>query len=336
LSGGGITGFSTYGVLRESNKAGFWHIDNIKTIYCTSVGSIFAMFISLLKSFDWEIYDDFIIKRPWHHVFNFNLQSIIQSYDTKGIFSNKIIEETARPVLAALDLSVDTTLKQLYEYTNIDLHFITSELHSFKMVDLSHTTHPDWRVVDAVYCSCCLPVLFAPFSNNTELYMDGALFQHFPVNRCLENGAQLNEIFGINKIYDETALQPQIDTLLDYILFLVQKVLDNVAIKEEPIPYQVNIASSPITIYDIYKGTSDIENRRQLIQNGVDAWNKFYESFLQNTHTHIPDDVDKDVVNQEVNDDKLQTNEHIISVSNNTYLPSIHSLESLCDYPFGY
>jgi predicted acylesterase/phospholipase RssA len=347
LSGGGITGFSTYGVLRESNKAGFWHIDNIQTIYCTSVGSIFAMFMILLKSFDWDTYDDFMIKRPWHHVFNFNLQSIIQSYETKGIFSNKIIEDTIRPVLSAIDLSIDITLKQLYEYTNIDAHFITSELHSFQMVDLSHTTHPDWRLVDAVYCSCCLPVLFSPFSKDTELYMDGALFQHFPVNACIKNGAEIHEIFGINKIFNETVLQPQIDTLLDYVLFLVQKVLDNVAIKEQHIPYQVNIVSTPITLYDIYKGTSDIENRKQLIQDGVDAWNQFYESFLQGTNSNTNnqlEDEDEEVVVDTEDETNIVTRtlhksdsiEHIVSVCDNTHLPRVSSVESLCDYPLGY
>jgi predicted acylesterase/phospholipase RssA len=331
LSGGGITGFSTYGVLRESNKAGFWDINQIQTIFCTSVGAIFAVFMVLFKSFDWDIYDDFIIKRPWHHVFNFKLEAIIQSYDNKGIFSNKIVEDIFKPVFGALDLSNDMTLKQLYEYTNIDLHLITSELNSFKMVDLSHATHPDWRVVDAVYSSCSLPVLFAPYSNDTQLYMDGALFQHFPINSCIEHGAQIHEIFGINKIFHETATQPQIDTLLDYILFLLQKVLDNVAIKEQHIPYQVNIVSSPITLYDIYKGTSDIDNRKQLIQDGVDAWNQFYESFLQNTNTQPEVKVDTE---EDETDTLAGSNEHIVSVD--THLPRIHHVESLCEYPFGY
>lgn len=342
LSGGGITGFSTYGVLRESNKAGFWHIDNIQTIYCTSVGSIFAMFMALLKSFDWDIYDDFMIKRPWHQVFNFNLHNILQSYDTKGIFTNKIIEDIIRPVLSAIDLSIDITLQQLYEYTNIDVHFITSELHSFQMVDLSHTTHPDWRLVDAVYCSSCLPVLFSPFNKDTQLYMDGALFQHFPVNACIQNGANIEEIFGINKLCDETATQPQIDTLLDYILFLVQKVLDNVSQTPQFVPYQVNIVSTPITIYDIYKGTSDIGNRKQLIQDGVDAWKNFYDSYLQNVNTQPKMESDMEsLINMDreiVPDDipKIDFNEHIVSVCENTHVPRISSIESLCDYPFGY
>ena len=45
LSGGGVSGFSEYGVLRESHNSGFWNINNIKSIYGTSSGSIVSIFI---------------------------------------------------------------------------------------------------------------------------------------------------------------------------------------------------------------------------------------------------------------------------------------------------
>ena len=42
-SGGGVTGFSFYGILKECYARGIWKVENIKTIYGTSVGSIFAV-----------------------------------------------------------------------------------------------------------------------------------------------------------------------------------------------------------------------------------------------------------------------------------------------------
>lgn len=281
LSGGGITGFSIYGVLRESHKYGFWNINQIETVFCTSVGSIFALFIVLLNRFNWDIFDDFFIKRPWHHLFNFSMHNIIQSYDNMGIFENKIIENIVKPVFKALDLSLDITLKDFYEYTNIDMHFITSEINAFKMVDMSHKTHPDWRIVDAVYCSSCLPVLFAPHITDNEVYMDGALFQHCPIQSCLDNGAKPEEILCINKLCNDTQT-PTLNTMLDYLLFLLQKVLNKVELDQPVIPYTVNIISTPITLYDIYTGTSNIDNRKQLIQDGVNAWTQFIEQLSVN------------------------------------------------------
>jgi predicted acylesterase/phospholipase RssA len=278
LSGGGITGFSSYGVLRESHKSGFWDIKNIETIFCTSVGALFAVSISLIDSFSWDIYDDFYIKRPWHHLFDFSMHNILQSYDNMGIFKHAVVENIMKPIFNALDLSVDITLKEFYEFNHIDMHFITSEINMFKMVDLSHTTHPDWRVVDAMYCSCCLPVLFAPHIHENEIYMDGALFQNCPIQACLDHGAKPCEVLCVNKIYETSYSQtPVLNTMLDYLLFLFQKVLDKVAIDQPNIPYTVNIVSTPITLYDIYKGTSNVDNRKQLIQDGVNAWTRFFE-----------------------------------------------------------
>ena len=70
-SGGGVTGFSFYGILKECYARGIWKVENIQTIYGTSVGSIFAVILAL--NYDWQTMDDYLIKRPWQNVFKFNL-----------------------------------------------------------------------------------------------------------------------------------------------------------------------------------------------------------------------------------------------------------------------
>ena len=39
LSGGGPTGFITYGVLKHLSKENYWNLNKIKTIYGTSIGA---------------------------------------------------------------------------------------------------------------------------------------------------------------------------------------------------------------------------------------------------------------------------------------------------------
>lgn len=95
-AGGGVTGFSYYGIIRECHKKGLWHLEDIESMYGTSVGSIFIILLSL--NYDWETLDDFLIKRPWNNVFNFNIYSIFESFNKKGIFDIKSIRETFLPV----------------------------------------------------------------------------------------------------------------------------------------------------------------------------------------------------------------------------------------------
>jgi hypothetical protein len=162
LSGGGIWGFSCYGALRESAKANFWNIDNIVSIHATSVGSMLAVMMAL--KYEWDVLDDFLIKRPWHQIFKFDLYSIISSVEKRGIFDKKCINDMFEPLFSGKDISLNVTMKDFYDKTGIELHFFSVQMNNnFCKVDFSHKSHPEWQLLDVVYCSCCLPILFSPF-----------------------------------------------------------------------------------------------------------------------------------------------------------------------------
>ena len=285
LSGGGTAGLSFYGLLRESNKNGLWDIQNIQSIYGTSVGSIFGVMISL--GFDWDTLDDYIIKRPWHQLYKVNIQSIFSAFQTKGLFDVKIVEETLSPLFKAKDLSIDITLRELFEFTKIDLHVFAINLGNFKDVDFSYKSHPDWRVVDAVYCSCSLPILLQPFICDNICYSDGGFVNNYPISNCIHNGADPDEILGIcrSKITGNANndILPQNSNLFDYIILIflktIEKVLNNGP--EIYITHEYFIHCPPLSVTDIYNTASSMEERIRLIQVGVDT-------FLRGTNSGEP------------------------------------------------
>lgn len=67
ISSGGPAGIMMYNILRTLNLKGVWNIQNIRTIYGSSVGSFIAILIAL--NYDWSTMDDYIIKRPWDKIF---------------------------------------------------------------------------------------------------------------------------------------------------------------------------------------------------------------------------------------------------------------------------
>jgi predicted patatin/cPLA2 family phospholipase len=79
-------------------------------------------------------------------------------------------------------------MKEFYDYSKIDIHLYCTELAGFKFVDISHKTHPEWKVIDAVYASSALPLLFAPHLHEGKYYIDGGIFKnlrHFDcINKC--------------------------------------------------------------------------------------------------------------------------------------------------------
>ena len=185
VSGGGITGFTAYGILRESEKSGFWNINDIQTFYGTSVGGLILLMLSL--KFDWDTLDDYIIKRPWQNVFNLNMYSVINSIQTMGLFNIKTIESFCQPLFKAKDIKMDISMKEIFDITGIEIHLFATEFNETKLVDISYKTHPDWKVIESVYSSCCLPIMFKPYTKGDKLYYDGGVFSNYPLSHCCNN-----------------------------------------------------------------------------------------------------------------------------------------------------
>jgi predicted acylesterase/phospholipase RssA len=272
ISGGGATGFTYYGLLKETHNNGLWNIENILTIYGTSVGALLGVLLSL--KYDWETIDDFLIKRPWTNVYKFNMYSIIDSYHKRGVFDIKSMEETLAPLFKGKDISLDITMKEFYEFTNIELHIFAAELNNYELINFSYKSHPDWRVVDAVYCSACLPVMFSPYLKDNKCYCDGGLISNYPLESCLNSGIDPNEILGIRRINKKqsSVTLTESSSLLDFIMVILNNyskkmfVLNNaINIKKEYV-----IESEQTTLVTMYSVLTNQEERINLIKLGID------------------------------------------------------------------
>jgi len=292
-SGGGVTGFSFYGILKECYSRGIWKFENIETIYGTSVGSIFAVILAL--NYDWKTMDDYLIKRPWHNVFKFDLFSILDSIDRRGIFGIKTIEDTFSSLLLGKDIPINVTMKEFYDITKIEIHIFTTEIMNFELVDISYKTHPDWRVIDAVYSSCSIPIIFSPLIKENKCYCDGGLLLNYPVDKCIENGANPSEIIGLcsDTTANDTDIMDENSSLLDYVIVILKKVIVAFLPKvQHVIPNEFKIGSPEISIYDIVTTTSNTNRRIELIQNGVDVITNVFTSteniYMANEDQLIP------------------------------------------------
>lgn len=281
-SGGGQTGFSYYGIFRETNKRGVWHIDDIESMYVTSAGSIFGVITAL--NYDWDVLDDYILKRPWHNVYKIDMYTLIESFTKRGIFDTKVITETFLPLFKGKDISIDVTMKEFYDITHIDLHIFTTEINDFSTVDISHKTHPDWKLVDAVYCSSALPVLFSPFFKDGKCYYDGGILMNYPIQYCFADGALPEEVLGIRKERTVDIEKTDSDkTMFDYIFILIAKVFDKISVHKsrvETFHNEISVVSPETTIEQIQAATSSIEERQKLIDVGVQLANDFIKKHM--------------------------------------------------------
>jgi predicted acylesterase/phospholipase RssA len=281
LSGGGETGFAYCGAIRESNISGFWDIKNIVSVHSTSSGSIFATFLPLIHRIGWDEFDNFVCKRPWDQVYKFGLNQMMNLYTNIGILDRKAIYDTFYPIFMAVDISMDITMEEFHQLTGIEIHYYTTEMETFQLVDVSYKTHPHWKVIDAVYASSALPILFKPAEIDGKTYIDGAVFCNYPLKQCLEMADHEEEILAFKKCYPiEFRTDTHYENLIDYINDILAKTFAKISVSfDSPVITNcVKFMGEYTTAYTVYKVISNTDLRNEMIHSGKDAWHKFCEN----------------------------------------------------------
>jgi len=275
ISGGGQYGLTMYGILKEAHNEGFWKYENIQSLYGTSVGSIVCLLIIL--DYRWDILDRYFTERPWETVFSFDLNAILCAFEKRGLFDQTTIDELIKPLLLGKDIPTDITLKEFYDRTGIDLYITTSEVFKFELTVLSHKTHPEWCLLDAIYASCSLPIIFAPIIRNECCYIDGGLFSNYPIEICKKNGCNLDEVFGIYKTsgHVREPINNQ-SSLFDIIKHIIQNAMKTFnGVPFDSIKNQIRIYGSPISIDGIIRFSTSREERIKLIDEGCNLFREF-------------------------------------------------------------
>lgn len=296
ISGGGIIGFSEYGALKQTNIDGRWHMDNIQSIYGTSIGSVLAVIITL--GYDWPTLDDFVVLRPWHHVFPIELNTILSGIQNRGLFYRSHFDDVFKPLFSGKDLPLDITLEGYYEYTKgllkdctkdgtnctksgkgIDLHMFAVDVNAPYSVDVdfSYKTHPHMKLLDAVYASSSIPGIFSPLmTEDGACYMDGGIFKNYPLRACI-TGQKVDPrtILGFKRCV-EHAIQNQritgLSTLLDAVLLFIGKVGERINVLPElceHIDNEVVIHAEPLNLASMLDVLKSAELRRSMIEKGA-------------------------------------------------------------------
>lgn len=267
FSGGSIAGLLFYGAIKELHNQKVWDIENIEKTYSTSVGSVLSLSLSL--KYSWDEIDNFIIKRPWQRVFKLDLTSIFNSVENVGIFNVQCFHECFDTLLLGKGLETNITMKELYEFTNIENHFICTDFNNMSIVDVCYKTYPDFPVIDAIYGSCCLPILFKPILYKNMQLCDGGLTCNFPIELGLkESLPEETIVIGLDSKY---AKYDEKDNLFSYLFTLSLNVLKSINIqnKYDNLKSQVYFDPNVINLDNSIQSVHDSDRRKELIEQGV-------------------------------------------------------------------
>ena len=288
ISGGSNIGFPFFGILKTLLEEAFFTMDNIKTIYCTSIGTLVTMVLTM--QYDMETMHIFMRDRPWDEVYKVDFHCIVRAIQEGGMFDKQVIINSMKPLLLGKDLTLDITLEEYYAFCQKEIHFFTTDYATFDLVDISHKTHPHWRLVDAVYASSCLPVLMDPLYIDGHYYIDGGVLKNYPMKQCVDAGAEPNTILGLyhntNKLNKALRMaspfapSPSNYRLFEYLYSFTLKMWTFVkhekTPEEEAIPYQIAVEcdTSFLRLLEAFQSKTV---RQNLIEDGIAQAHLFLE-----------------------------------------------------------
>lgn len=259
LSGGAYFGYYHIGALHFLEKHLFIQRENLKTIYGTSIGALVGCLMCL--KLDWDTIIDYIVKRPWNKILDINVDTFMDMFQVKGIYKKDVFIKILEPLLSSCDLQINSTLEDLYTYSNIELHIFSVNIIEYTLKNISYTSHPTMPIIDAIYMSCCLPYIFEPFEfldtdeRNTNkkvkhVCVDGGLLSSYPIKICIDEqetftthnetvlGITFDRIYNVGDSKDYCAkYETNVHNIFDFGYFLNKQMIHKIMCLENEIEY---------------------------------------------------------------------------------------------------
>lgn len=265
--------------------------EEIETIWGVSAGSIVSVFFCL--NFKEDEIKNYIINKPLDGFFKKNLENICNFYETGGFLDIKFVYEFLTPLFKSKNISPDITLLEFYELNKKDLHVFTTDLNSYKSIDLNYKEYPHLHLFSAIYMSICIPFIYKPMfvdlekskiektigitksssDNNLQYcdkcYLDGAITNRYPINNCI-NFLKDVDIYSILSIKstDTVVKHSTEDNIHNFLNCLILNTWYYVSTNNIKIPNEILIHSNYQGIHYLEKCFNDLEFRKILYIDG--------------------------------------------------------------------
>lgn len=175
FSSGGTNGYLYVGALNAfkhylGNRYHKW-VSSLSGVSGCSSGSLAALSLALnvnINKIDFGM-DDMVSSANFRDVTN-----------TFGAINSNIIKQIVSQILDLGGLSPSATLAHLHRLTGLECTFVCTSLTTRQRVYVSHKSHNNTTVMDAICASCCIPGVFQPVFIDGEFMVDGNLLESVP------------------------------------------------------------------------------------------------------------------------------------------------------------
>lgn len=175
LSGGSIRGFQLLGALAFVNE--YTSLKDMTYLLGTSAGAMICYLLCLGYA-PMEIMTSLTSSKVWD---KFRTPNIMACVRGEGVYAYGPINEFLGK-LTIEKIGILPTFKKLFTITGRNLRMVTFNFTENKAEILSKDTTPDLPCLVGIHMSCNVPLVFEPFKYNGNMYIDGCIDNHFPIN----------------------------------------------------------------------------------------------------------------------------------------------------------
>lgn len=226
FSGGSIKGIAYIGVIKYLEEINA--ISSVKEIIGCSVGSFTGLLLAL--GYKADDIKNIIFNINLENVKNFNIENFITNY---GLDNCKKMEKMLKIFIKNKGLNEDITLKELYTLKGISLVTTVTNVNT-KSTEFFTKDYPEnCKVYDAVRASMSIPIIFSPFQNNDNFYVDGGLTCNFPI-KYLTNHENKEKTLCFYLRGDTIKSNKKIENMEDYLYNIIKSsfsIINNIDIK---------------------------------------------------------------------------------------------------------
>lgn len=286
ISGGAMKVLTAIGCIKYLEERNM--VQYLRNFVGTSAGALMCFFLVLgFKSND---IIDFLSKHLNDPTINaLDASQFLNILTDYGITDGNNFMELFKRILHSRTRLEDITFMDLAKMTAKNLVICVSNLTDEKYEFLSVDTTPNMSVLLALRITCSIPLIFNPVFHNDKLYLDGALYNNFPINYFKD--ATLKDILGINISFSD---YKKSDTILEYLLFMVFSLITKVC-KNNSETYDCDVNNVVMINIDKVKWIYWDEMKIGFPKDDIDAlieigYNQMHERFncKRSLEHHVP------------------------------------------------
>lgn len=220
IAGGALKAASVIGCIKflEERNA----MKDLRNYVGTSAGALLC-FMLVIGYSSKEIREVVLDCLYTQDIMSVNVEDLFNILTTYGMNSGTMLVDMVRRILFKKVKRNDITFIEIAKTYGKNLVVCVTNLTKETCEYMSVDTCPNMSVVDAIRISCSIPFFFTPVVLNDMYYVDGGLYNNFPIDYFNEHS--LKDIIGINIIntnYTKT------DSFIAYALFMLNSIIQKV------------------------------------------------------------------------------------------------------------